>query len=205
MASMALGLLLTGLVIGFSIAAPIGPIGLLCIRRTLWGGIRSGIASGLGVATADLTYGLVAAFGLTLVSNVLMSEIAWLKLAGGLFLLALGIKIFLLKPTMANSDIRPGLASDYLSTLALTLTNPITIISFAAVFVGFGLRASGSSISPAAFALGIFCGSLAWWLILCGIVEMLRSRLDTEAMSWVNMISGIVITVFGLLTLSTVI
>jgi threonine/homoserine/homoserine lactone efflux protein len=134
-----------------------------------------------------------------------MSRIAWLKLAGGIFLIALGVKIFLSKPTMVSADIRRGLASDYLSTLALTLTNPITIISFAAVFVGFGLRASGNNISPAAFALGIFCGSLAWWLILCGIVEISRSRLDTGAMAWVNRISGVVITAFGILALSTVI
>lgn len=204
MASPAFGLLLAGLISGFSIAAPIGPIGLLCIRRTLSGGRKSGIASGLGVASADFIYGLVAAFGLTIASNVLIGGITWLRLAGGLFLIVLGAKIFLSKPAMDMAEPGRGMAGDYLSTLALTLTNPVTILSFAAVFTGFGLSTGNGNISSALFALGIFFGSLAWWLILCGSVDMLRSRLDRGAMTWINRISGIIIAGFGVWALSAI-
>jgi threonine/homoserine/homoserine lactone efflux protein len=135
-----------GLVIGFSIAAPVGPISLLCMRRTLAEGRLSGIVSGLGAATADALFGCVAGFGLTIISNILIDQQAWLRLTGGLFLCYLGIRTLLARPAkqvcFAGGS---GLIGAYASTLFLTLTNPMTILSFAAFFAGTGLANTGGS------------------------------------------------------------
>src|SRR5881409_981452 len=129
-----------GVAIGFSIAAPVGPIGVLCIRRTLAEGRLCGFASGLGAATADAVYGCVAGFGLTAVSNLLVSQQTWLRLIGGLFLCYLGVKSFFAGPAQTAAAPKSGaLAGAYASTFLLTLTNPMTILSFAAVFAGLGL------------------------------------------------------------------
>ncbi|HEX5679515.1 MAG TPA: LysE family transporter, partial [Desulfobacterales bacterium] len=138
---MDLPLFLRGLVIGFSIAAPVGPIGILCIRRTLAEGRASGFLSGLGAATADALYGCVAGFGLTVVSAFLVDQRAWIQLVGGVFLLALGVRTLRSKPAerAAQAAAGRGLAGSYLSTLLLTLTNPMTIISFAGIFAALGV------------------------------------------------------------------
>src|SRR5271157_4875386 len=145
---MALHLLLKGVIIGFSIAAPVGPIGVLCIRRSLAEGRQIGLATGLGAATADAAYGGVAGFGLTIISGFLVGHRVWLGFLGGLFLCYLGIRTFLSGPAEQAAEIRGGgLCSAYLSTLFLTLTNPMTILSFVAVFAGFGLGASPDYVS----------------------------------------------------------
>ena len=194
------GLLLRGMVIGFSIAAPVGPIGVLCIRRTLASGRAVGFASGLGAATADAAYGCVAGFGLTLVSGALIGGQFWLRLVGGLFLCYLGIKSVLSQPAEeAASAEGAGLAGAYVSTFVLTLTNPMTILSFAAVFAGLGIAdARGNYGSAALLVLGVFTGSVLWWLGLSGMVSLFRARLSVHALRWVNRISGIVILGFGL-------
>jgi threonine/homoserine/homoserine lactone efflux protein len=135
---------LKGLLLGFSIAAPVGPIGLLCIQRTIANGRRSGLVTGLGAATADGLYGAVAAFGLTTISGFLVGQQIWLRLIGGLFLLYLGSRTFLSKSAeRAASSIHKNLFRDYASTVFLTITNPMTILSFAAVFAGLGLASTG--------------------------------------------------------------
>ncbi|MBM5805898.1 MAG: LysE family translocator, partial [Candidatus Verstraetearchaeota archaeon] len=132
--------LLRGLLIGFAIAAPVGPIGILCIQRTLAKGRIYGFASGLGAATADAIYGAVAGFGLTFISDVLINQQLWLRLLGGAFLLYLGTRTILSKPSKETPQTaNKGLAADYTSTFLLTLTNPMTILSFIAVFAGLGL------------------------------------------------------------------
>ncbi len=158
-----LSTLLTGLIIGFSVAAPVGPIGVLCIRRTLADGRVVGFVSGLGAATADAAYGCVAAFGLTWVSDLLVEQQAWLRLVGGVFLLYLGIKAFLEKPAEREAGAARGsrpsmsVAGAYASTLGLTLTNPTTILSFAAIFVGLGLvDASEGYLSAVVLVVGVF-------------------------------------------------
>jgi len=194
---------LRGVAIGFSIAAPVGPIGVLCIRRTLAQGRLSGFASGLGAATADAAYGCIAGFGLTAVSNLLVSQQTWLRLIGGLFLCYLGVKTFFDK-LAENGTVTgaSGMISAYLSTLVLTLTNPMTILSFAAVFAGLGLG-SGTENYPAAILLvsGVFAGSALWWLLLSGGVGLFREKLTNDHLRWVNRISAIVIAGFGLLAL----
>ena len=196
-------LFVRGLIIGFSIAAPVGPIGVLCIRRTLAEGRVAGLVSGLGAASADAVYGCVAAFGLTFVSDFLVEQTFWLGVVGGAFLCWLGVKTFLSKPSgQAAPASGGGLSGAYASTFLLTLTNPMTILSFAAIFAGLGLASlRGDRASAGILVLGVFLGSAAWWLLLSGGVGLFREKFGAGAMQWVNRISGGIITAFGILAL----
>ncbi len=194
---------LRGLLIGFSIAAPVGPIGVLCIRRTLADGRVNGLVSGLGAATADAFYGSVAGFGLTFISGLLIDQRFWLRLIGGLFLCYLGVKTFLARPAeQAAAAGSSGLAGAYASTLFLTLTNPTTIFSFAAIFAGLGIANTGGNyLAAGLLVLGVFLGSALWWFILSGGVSIFRSKFGQRQMQWVNRISGVVMLTFGVLAL----
>ena len=202
------GIYFRGLVIGLAIAAPVGPIGVLCIRRTLAEGRLAGFVTGLGAATADTVYGAVAAFGLTAVSAFLVSQQDWLRLIGGAFLLYLGIRTFLTRP-MPQTAVRDDkssrtLAGDYASTFLLTITNPLTIISFAAVFAGLGLGSGYDDLGSALLLVaGVFTGSALWWLLLSGGVSLLRGRITENGLRWVNRVSGVIITVFGVVALAS--
>ena len=189
-----------GLILGLSIAAPVGPIGVLCIRRTLAEGRTTGFVSGLGAATADALYGSIAGFGLTLVSGLLIAQQIWLKLLGGTFLLYLGLKTFFTSTThkLEESKTR-GLISAYTSTLFLTLTNPITILSFTAIFAGLGITENGSYSTAGTLVAGVFTGSALWWMLLSGGVSLIRSRFRERELRWINRLSGTIITVFGIL------
>lgn len=201
-----MGLLFKGIIIGFAIAAPVGPIGVLCIRRTLAEGRTSGFVSGLGAATADAIYGSVAALGLTFVANFLVSGEMWLRLVGGAFLVFLGVRTFLARPVeRAASTGKNGLPGAYASTLFLTLTNPTTILSFAAIFAGLGAGSAGGDVPSAMLlVLGVFVGSAFWWLVLSGITGLFRARLSARGLRWVNRISGTVLATFGVLAVSGV-
>ncbi len=192
-------LLLKGLLIGFSIAAPVGPIGALCIRRTLANGRAAGLVSGLGAATADAIYGCIAGFGLTFISSLLISQQLWLKLIGGAFLCYLGVRTLLAHPSaQAANASGAGLLGAYASTFFLTLTNPTTILSFLAVFAGLGLASAAGSYGAAGLlVLGVFIGSALWWLLLSGGVGLLRARVTPATLVWVNRVSGIIILLFG--------
>jgi len=198
---MDMSLFLRGLAIGFSIAAPVGPIGVLCIRRTLAEGRASGLASGLGAATADAVYGCVAGFGLTFISNVLIGQQMWLRLVGGVFLCYLGLKTLLARPTRETAPTGANsLVGAYASTFLLTLTNPMTVLSFAAIFAGLG-GVSGNYVSAATLVLGVLIGSALWWLTLSTGVSLFRTKFTPHGLRWVNRISGLVIAGFGLLAL----
>ncbi|MBN1458719.1 MAG: LysE family transporter [Armatimonadetes bacterium] len=201
--NLATGFLLKGLVIGFSIAAPVGPISLLCLRRALVHGRMAGLISGLGAATADGIYGAVAAFGLTAVSGFLVAQQQWFAIVGGVLLIALGTKIAASPaPTDGKTAPRKTLLGDYSSTLVLTLSNPVTILMFAAVFAGLGITSgSGDTRSAALLTVGVFLGSAAWWVILSGVAHAMRSRLTPQKLLWVNRISGAVIAGFGVAAL----
>jgi threonine/homoserine/homoserine lactone efflux protein len=193
-------LLLRGFLIGISIAAPVGPIGVLCIRRTLSDGRLTGFLSGMGAATADMVYGAVAAFGLTVITSLLVENAFWLHIIGGGFLLYLGVKTFLEKPAdHAAQATQSGNFSAYLSTFFLTITNPMTILSFAAIFAGTMLTREASS--PLILVLGVFLGSATWWLTLSLGVGMMRDRLTASHMAWINRISGAIIAAFGIYAL----
>jgi threonine/homoserine/homoserine lactone efflux protein len=194
-----------GFIIGFSIAAPVGPIGVLCIRRTLAEGRASGLVSGLGAATADGLYGCIAGFGLTFLSNLLIQHQGWIRVIGGLFLCTLGIRTLVASPAKESASLKKGgLVGSYGSTFFLTLTNPMTILSFAAIFAGLGLGSTGGDyLSSGVLVLGVFTGSALWWLMLSTMVGMFGKMLSPRGMRWVNRISGIIILGFGLLALLT--
>lgn len=196
-------LLIQGIILGFSIAAPVGPIGLLCIRRSLAHGRMSGLVSGLGAATADACYGSVAAFGLTAVSQALVGQRVWLNLIGGLFLCYLGVRTFLSKPASRSADAgHRGLISDYASTVLLTITNPMTIIMFVGAFAGLGLANRGGDYASASMVVaGVFLGSALWWLVLSSSVSLIGKKMNDSWMSLVNKVSGAIIAGFGLYAL----
>lgn len=195
-------IILKGLVLGFSIAAPVGPIGVLCIRRTLERGFKSGIASGLGAASADAVYGTIAAAGLTLIADFLVQQQFWLGLLGGAFLLYLGMTTFFNKTDNEAAQVDDsqsgGLGKDYFSTFFLTLSNPMTIFSFIAIFSGFSAQ-TGTLFRFSAFllVLGVFCGSALWWLTLGTLVNVLRQKLDQRINFYINKAAALIIITFA--------
>ncbi|HEY3424564.1 MAG TPA: LysE family transporter [Negativicutes bacterium] len=200
---MELFIFIKGVLLGFSIAAPVGPIGVLCIRRTLTQGMLNGLISGLGAATADAFYGCIAAFGLTIISNFLLQQQLYLQIIGGVFLLYLGYTTFRSKPAAkARAAKNSGLIGAYISTVALTLTNPLTIMMFLAIFAGMGVGGT-SDIVAGLLVFGIFVGSALWWLTLSGSVNLLRDKFNSNCLIWINRLSGLIILAFGLSSLLT--
>ncbi len=203
---MDINFLVKGFIIGFSIAAPVGPIGILCIRRSLCDGHWVGFFTGLGAASADAFYGFIAGFGLTIISNLLVSQQIELKLIGGLFLCYLGLKNILTQPAKEAQNLSSmQVVRAYVSTFFLTLTNPMTILSFVAIFAGLGLGNTNHYDNAAILVLGVFLGSALWWFLLVSGVSIFRDKITTHHLQWVNRISGILIFGFGLAALLTVI
>ncbi len=208
---MYLQIIFQGILVGVTIAAPVGPIGILCIRRTLADGRLAGFISGLGAASADALYGAVAAFGLTFITVFLINQSYWLRLGGGIFLIYLGVKTFLAVPSI-DSDLNSklmkndSLLSYYVSTFFLTLTNPITILSFAAIFAGFGIGkdTTNDNLAATGMVLGIFIGSSIWWLSLSSLTGFFRRKVNHKTMRWINRISGTIILGFALLVLISI-
>lgn len=196
---MALAFFIKGMAIGFLIAAPVGPIGVLCIRRSMTDGFRAGLATGMGAATADAAYGCVAGFGLTAVSDFLVTRQSVLELFGGMFLCYLGIRTFARHPAEEAANVGGGrLLTAYLSAVVLTLANPATILSFAAVFLGLGIGAAPGYGRACALVLGVFTGSAMWWVILSSGVGWMGSRLWQGWTRSINRMSGAVLVIFGL-------
>jgi threonine/homoserine/homoserine lactone efflux protein len=197
-------LFLQGALIGLSIAAPVGPIALLCIRRTLAHGRLAGFISGLGAATADGLYGAIAGFGLSFLSQSLLEHQQWLRILGGLYLCYLGTRIFLSKVAERTIEQnRKGLAGAYASTFLLTITNPVTIIAFLAVFAGLGVTAGGDPRDAGELVAGVFLGSASWWLTLALGVGLLRTRITPAILLWVNRLAGALIAGFGVFAIYT--
>ena len=202
------GLFLRSLLIGLSIAATVGPMCILCIQRTLSKGYLYGLVSGLGIATADAAYGTIAGFGLTIISAFLVSQQVWIRLVGGLFLVYLGIKTVLTLPAeraAATKARANNFVGAYTSTFLLTLTNPLTILSFAAVFAGLGVGTAGTTcrsyLTATLVVLGVFLGSTLWWCVLTSSISLLRSKFSQMWLLWLNRISGCIIALFGILAL----
>ena len=192
---------LKGLAFGFVLAAVVGPMWVLCFRRTIAHGTLAGLASGLGIALADGLYGAVAAFGLTAVSGFLFQHAFWIGLAGAAFLLWLGGKTLLAKPIAleGSADGTPSrsLAAAILSTLTLTLANPPTILAFAAMFAGLGLATGADFAAAGRVVAGVFLGSAAWWVILVACAGWLRNRIRPGLVRAVNIVSGLAILAFA--------
>jgi len=189
-----------GFIIGISIAAPVGPIGLLCIRRTLADGRLSGFVSGLGAASADAVYGVVAGFGLTFLSSFLIQQQIWFRVFGGAFLCYLGVRTMISSPGQDSPQVNnKTLASNYFSIFILTLTNPMTILSFVAIFAGLGLaEGRGDYRLAIQMVLGVFSGSALWWLMLSFGVGIFRERVTPLWLLWINRAAGVLILGFGL-------
>ena len=188
--------------IGLAIAAPVGPIGLLVIQRTLDHGRVVGLAAGLGAAAADACYGAVGAFGVAAVTNALQAARVPLAVLGGMLLLWLAWRSFSAVPAEQAAEVRatPGLAASFAATFVLTLSNPATILSFIAIFGAMGARQSppGSAFAPLPMVLGVLLGSALWWLVLSTAVARLRHRVDVRARRWVGRISGLLLAAFAL-------
>jgi threonine/homoserine/homoserine lactone efflux protein len=180
------------------LAATVGPMWVLCLRRTLAFGPLTGFASGMGIAVADGFYGAVAAFGLTAVSGFLLAHRFWIGLAGGLFLAYLGVRTLLSHPRLEVEAARPAsLAQAFLSTLGLTLANPPTILAFAAIFAGLGLAASADYAAAALVTLGVFLGSASWQLVFAASAGALRGRIGPRLLRAINVASGLSILGFA--------
>ncbi|MEZ5832886.1 MAG: LysE family transporter [Dongiaceae bacterium] len=190
--------------IGFLVAAAIGPIAMLCIRTTLERGRVAGISAGMGVAVADTIFAAIGAYGISFVGVALASNETWFKLVGGMVLIAFGIHLGRKRPNIASEDNREvpkSLAADFAMTLALTLANPMTILSFAGLFAGVsGLRGFEFNTIPT-LLVGVFAGSAVWWLILSFVIGLIRHRISAGAMLWINRGSAAAIIGFGLYTL----
>jgi threonine/homoserine/homoserine lactone efflux protein len=181
---------------------------VLCIRRTVAFGRTTGLVSGVGVASADATYGAIAAFGLTSVSAFLVDFQDVVRVIGGLFLCYLGLRTLRARAEeiACAADARGAAhAAAYLSTFGLTLTNPTTILSFVAIFSGFGVASSGAGVgSAASLVAGVFTGSCLWWLVLTSGTALLRTWLTAPRLTWVNRVSGAAIFAFGGLALLSI-
>ena len=191
-----------GLAVGFLIAASPGPIFFLVLRRTLAQGWSSGLASGLGVATGDASYAALAAFGVAVVTNVLIAQRRWIGLAGGIAIAALGIQALLRQastPTLPRNDGGKKLGGAYLSILGLTLTNPPTILSFTAVFAGLGLRVGSAWAQAAALVIGVMLGSVVWWIVVTLVVTLVRDRLTPQITRGIGLVSGAMLLALGIL------
>jgi threonine/homoserine/homoserine lactone efflux protein len=198
-------LALRGFVLGFTIAAAVGPISVLVIRRTLIEGQRYGLVSGLGVATADATYGAIAAFGLGAITTVLVGARQILGLVGGVFLLWLAWQTIRAGPAdpATPGPRRLGYLGAYLSILGLTMANPMTILSFGALFAGLGV-AGGATGEAALVVLGVLFGSTTWWAVLTTIVGRSRTRVTPRWLHRINVASGVVIGIFAVVSIATV-
>jgi threonine/homoserine/homoserine lactone efflux protein len=195
-------LVLKGMMAGLAIAIPVGPVNVMCASRTLAKGRKSGILSGLGAATADCFYGGIAGFSITFIIDFLEREQFWIQVAGGSLLIAIGI-LYLLRPVAPVTPQPNGESShnDYVSTLLLTLTNPTTVLSFLAVLAALGMGSSRDFRVGLWLAVGIFSGSMLWWLIVVALVDRMRHRFDGETVARMNRLAGWAIGAFGLVTL----
>ncbi|MCF7729060.1 MAG: LysE family translocator [Chthoniobacterales bacterium] len=198
-------LFLKGIVVGFAIAAPVGPIGLLCIQRSLRCGFKIGLLTGLGAATADSFYGLIAALGLTALSAWMMAYQSWIHCFGGLFLVAFGFRLMLKHKRHGHvkKSEEHSLLHAYGTTVLLTMMNPLTLFSFIAICAGFGIGSHHQDYLHAfALVLGIFLGSSLWWLFLSSIVaHVLHHRIKEKTVHLIDKISGVMLFLFGIVVL----
>ena len=201
-----MGFLLKGLLVGVVIATPIGPVGVLCIRRTIFHGRLAGFVSGLGAASADAVFGIIAGFGLTFVSDLLLGYQEWLRLGGAGFLLYIGVSAFLADPMKATRSQRDpdGLVADYASAFALTIANPITILAFLAIFAGIGFNGPEATLGRAVIlVLGVWLGSLLCWAGLAAGAGILRLSFDRDHLVRINRGSGGILVFCGVALLGS--
>jgi threonine/homoserine/homoserine lactone efflux protein len=194
-------LAIRGIATGLIIAAPVGPVNVLCIQRTIGKGWKSGLVSGFGAAVADTIYGSVAAFSVTLVIDFLLHEQFWIRVLGGSLLILIGLMYYFQKPRTLQEQKDETTHSDFVSTFLLTLTNPTTVLSFIAVLATLGMKEQRAVWMTVLLVGGIFVGSMMWWTILTGAVNHLRDKITDKTMRWMNRIAGLAIGGFGVVNI----
>jgi threonine/homoserine/homoserine lactone efflux protein len=205
---MLLAFFLKGIVVGVVIAVPVGPVGVMCVRRTILEGKLSGFASGLGAATADAVFGVIAGFGLTAVSDWLIDYQQWLRVVGGCYLLYIGGSAFAAEPPreLESGNDPEGLLRDFFSTFVLAVTNPITVLAFLGIFAAIGLGGTQATFGHAAIlVLGVWSGSLLWWLMLSFGVGYFRHSIEPRHFAWISRGSGVILFLSGAALLATLI
>jgi threonine/homoserine/homoserine lactone efflux protein len=192
-------LVIQGIIIGLTLAVPVGPISLLCIQRSVADGPLHGILSGIGVASADSFYAAVSFLGLTIISGVIITHQYLFRFVAGIVLIFIGIRIFLSVPAVVTTQTgHETYLKDYLSMVAIAIANPLTLVFFLVVVPGFGIVLQGNSIMAALeFVAGVFVGSTVWWIVLCGSLGTVRTRISEGNLMLINHISGILISCFG--------
>lgn len=197
-----------GIIVGISVSAPLGPIGVLCIQRTMNKGLASGVASSFGAAGADTFYAIVAGFGITLISNFLNTQQEILRIVGSIFLIYLGYKIFSTNPAKQlrkQQKKKRNLLGDFVSMFFITLSNPLTVIVFGAIFAGLGFLDENSDFNTTLLlTFGVFCGALIWWAILLGIVNIFRNKIRLRSLLYINKITGAFIILLGIAAILSV-
>jgi len=195
-------LILKGIIVGVSVSAPLGPLGILCIQRTINKGFLSGFVSGLGAAVADILYASVAGFGISIIADFLKLHEDVIRGLGGIIVLIVGIMIFRSNPVKQirqQKTQKRSYVSDFISSIFITITNPLTIVFFGAVFAGFGLD-QATTMNPILLTLaGIFAGALLWWMSLSIAVNIFRSKIRLRNLYWINKITGVLVAIFGIL------
>jgi threonine/homoserine/homoserine lactone efflux protein len=194
-----LELLIRGVIAGLIIAAPVGPVNILCMQRTIFKGWRAGVIAGLGSASADVIYGAIAGFSIAFIINFLEKELFWIRLFGGLLLMAIGAVYFFKNPGSYETEGETAV-SDFRSTFLLTLTNPTTVLSFLAVLAALGMAAHRQWWRTLFLVAGIFSGSMLWWIVIASVMSRLRDRFNDRSLVWMNRVAGLAIGAFGVVS-----
>ena len=194
--------IIKGILIGVSVSAPLGPIGVLCIQRTLNKGFKSGFVSGVGAASADIIYAIIAGFSITFIKDFLIEYQTYIRIIGGAFLILVGVRITISNPAKQIRKLRikgNNYYKDFLTSFLITVSNPITIIAFGAFFATFNMIDKSSGNFPIfIMILTVFGGSLLWWLSLIGIVTVFKKRIRLRNLLWINRITGVLIVLFAI-------
>lgn len=200
--------IIKGIIVGFLASVPLGPVGVLCIQRTINKGRVSGIFSGMGAATVDAFFAVVAAFGLTFIITFIEEQHFYIQLIGGAVLILLGINIFRANPIKQirrHRRKKNKLIEDYFSVLLLTLSNPLAIFLFVAAFAGIGMvSAEDSATKSWLIVAGVFSGAMIWWFLLTFLINIFRKKFRLKQLWWINKIAGLAIIVFGVAAMFSV-
>lgn len=196
-----INLLIRGMIAGFIIAAPVGPVNIFCIHRTIAKGWKAGLVAGVGAAAADTLYGAISGFSITFIIALLIREIFWVRLFGGILLIGIGASYLFRSPQPLEPDGNGAGHSDVRSAFLLTLTNPTTVLSFLAVLAALRMEEQRPWWQTVFLVAGIFCGAMVWWIVLGAIVNHFRKRINNRMMLWMNRAAGLAIGGFGIVTL----
>lgn len=203
---MSVWLLIKGFLTGLLVSAPLGPVGVMCIQRTLNRGIKSGVRAGFAAATADMVYAIIAVLGLGFIINFIKQEQHWIQLVGSLLILVFAIKIFYTDPALEvrKSRLKKNKPfEEFISIFFVTLSNPGVFFGFLAVFAWLNIVSEEASITSAIVLVGaIFIGAMTWWYSLCAIINKFRQKIRLKNIWWLNKIMGIVVFVLGLVVLA---